>query len=66
MNWTDVGWPIPPWERGVPYDQWRLAATVSMIEHYSARRGQKEEPPKKKSAPKKTAKSVDKFGSLFG
>ena len=66
MKWTDVGWPVPPEERGVPYDEWQRSATLSMVEHYAAKRGQKEEESKKKSAPKKTAKSVDKFGSLFG
>ena len=66
MKWTESGWPVDPWERGVPYDEWRRSATLSMVEHYAAKRGQKEEPLKKKPEPKKTAKGVGKFEGLFG
>ena len=66
MNWTLDGWDADVWQRGEPYDEWRRSATLSMVEHYAAKRGQKEEAPKKKPQPKKTAKGVGKFEGLFG
>ena len=64
MNWTELGWPAEPWERGVPYDEWRRSATLTMIEHYAAKRGQPQEPPKKPV--KKPTKGAAVFGGLFG
>ena len=66
MKWTDLGWPVEPWERGVPYDEWRLSATLTMIEGYAAKRNSKPDPPPKKPQPKKTAKGTALFGGLFG
>jgi hypothetical protein len=65
MKWTELGWPVEAWERGIPYDKWRLEATTTMIEHYAAKRGQQEEPPKRKIE-KKTVKGAAVFGNLFG
>ena len=63
-KWTELGWAAEPWERGVPYDEWRRSATLTMIEHYAAKRGQPQEPPKKPV--KKPTKGAAVFGGLLG
>ena len=40
MQWLEgVGWPVEPWDKGVPYDVWLQSATAAMIARYRDRGG---------------------------
>lgn len=66
MDWSDAGWPADPWEKGVRYNEWRLAATIRMMEHYAQKRDQQPQPsPLVKPPEKKPQAKVEAFKGLF-